>query len=280
MPYGLNMAHNIGRGVSRFMRGGYDVGEAASSIGGTIVETINPLGGMETWANAVAPTVVDPVLNVIQNVDFSGKPIYKDAFPGERSPDSQRYWQTTSPSAVWIANNLNELTGGTPATKGFIDVSPDILEFWFDFATGGVGRFVQRSAELPSRIMEGGSGEEIYRDVPFVRRVVGSISTREDYGSYIEKRNEILTAGDEIKDAIDDGDRERALAARERFSEELRYLPRVRAIDNAIRQVNRQMNKVRDNRNMSEERRRAIMDRLDERKQMLIARGNQILKDY
>jgi hypothetical protein len=34
------------------------------------------------------------------------------------------------------------------------------------------------------------------------------------------------------------------------------------------------MSQVRDNRNLSEERRREIMDRLDERKQMLIARGN------
>jgi predicted Fe-S protein YdhL (DUF1289 family) len=40
------------------------------------------------------------------------------------------------------------------------------------------------------------------------------------------------------------------------------------------------MNRVRDNRTMSDEQKRAIMDRLDERKQMLISRGNQILADY
>jgi hypothetical protein len=44
--------------------------------------------------------------------------------------------------------------------------------------------------------------------------------------------------------------------------------------------VNRQMNQVRDNRNLSDERRREIMDRLDERKQLLISRGNQFLADY
>jgi hypothetical protein len=179
-----------------------------------------------------------------------------------------------------VAQNINSLTGGTSAIPGFIDLSPDVLNFWLEFTTGGVGRFVQRTAELPVRVYDEGLGEEVLREVPFVRKIIGSVSTREDYSRYIDKRDEILLAGDELKEAIDNGDRERALAAREQFSEELRYLPRVRAIDNAIRQVNRQMNQVRDSRNLSDEQRRAIMDRLDERKQMLIARGNQILADY
>ena len=53
-----------------------------------------------------------------------------------------------------------------------------------------------------------------------------------------------------------------------------------RAIDNAIKQVNQQMNRVRDNRSMPDAQKRVIMDRLDERKQALIARGNEMLKDY
>jgi hypothetical protein len=280
MPYGLNMAHNIGRATSRALRGGYDAGEATSSIVGTIVDTINPLGGTENFANFFAPTVVDPFIDVMQNEDFAGKPIFKEAFPGDRSPESQRYWSTTNPSAIWVAQNINSLTGGTSAIPGFIDLSPDVMNFWLEFATGGVGRFVQRTAELPIRVFDEGLDEEIYREIPFVRKIIGSVSTREDYGRYIEKRDEILLAGEELKEAVDNQDRERALAARERFAEELRYLPRVRAVDNAIRKVNRQMNQVRDNRNLSDERRREIMDRLDERKQLLISRGNQFLADY
>jgi len=280
MPYGLNMAHNIGRAASRALRGEYDAGEATGSIVGNIVDTINPLGGSESFANFVAPTVVDPFIDIIENEDFADKPIFKEAFPGDRGPDSQRYWATTNPSAIWVAQNINSLTGGTSAIPGFIDASPDVLNFWLEFATGGVGRFVQRTAELPFRVYEEGLNDELYREVPFVRKIIGSVSTREDYGRYIEKRNAILLAGDEIKEAIDNQDRERALAAREEFAEELRYLPRVRAIDNAIRQVNKQMNKLRDNRNMADEQKQAIMDRLDERKQALILRGNQILMDY
>jgi hypothetical protein len=161
MPYGLNMAHNIGRATSRALRGGYDAGEATSSIVGTIVDTINPLGGTENFANFFAPTVVDPFIDVMQNEGFDGRPIYKEAFPGDTSPESQRYWSTTNPSAIWVAQNINSLTGGTSAIPGFIDLSPDVMNFWLEFATGGVGRFVQRTAELPIRVFDEGLDEEI-----------------------------------------------------------------------------------------------------------------------
>jgi hypothetical protein len=280
MPYGLNMAHNIGRSVSAVLRGAVEPGEAAKSAVGVIVDTLNPLGGTESFYNFAAPTIVDPFIDIIENEGFDGRPIYKEAFPGDTSPESQRYWSTTNPSAIWVAQNINSLTGGTSAIPGFIDVSPDVLNFWLETATGAAGKFVQRTVELPFRVYEEGLSQEIVRDIPFVRKIIGSVSEREDLGRFIDKRDEIFLAGKELKEAIDNGDRERALAARERFAEELRYLPRVRAINNAIGQVNRQMSQVRDNRNLSDEQRRAIMDRLDERKQMLIARGNEILRDY
>ena len=124
-----------------------------------------------------------------------------------------------------------------------------------------------------------GMTEEIYREVPFVRKIIGSVSEREDYGRYIEKRDSILLAGDELRAAIDNRDPERARAAREQFAEELRFLPRVRAIDNAIRNVNRRINSVRDA-NIPDERKQQLLDALDERKQALIARGNQLLSEY
>ena len=43
--------------------------------------------------------------------------------------------------------------------SGFIDLSPDVMEFWFDYSTGGVGRFVQRVAEAPSNIVDAINGD-------------------------------------------------------------------------------------------------------------------------
>ena len=280
MPYGLNMAHNIGRATSQTTRGGTTAGKATSSIVGTIVDVINPIGGTESFTNFAAPTVLDPFIDVIENEDYAKKPVYKEAAFNDRGPDSQRYRSTTNPSAIWVTNMLNNLTGGTPDKKGFVDVSPDVMNFWLEYATGGVGRFVQRTAELPVRVYEEGLGEDIFREIPFARKIIGSVSDREDYGNYIEKRDKILVVGDELRGAMSSGDTERLQKARQKYSEEIKYLPRIRAIDNALRKVSGQMNSVRGNMRMPDDQKKLILDRLDERKQFLIGSANKILAGF
>ena len=280
MPYGLNMAHNIGRATSQVARGGTSIGKGTASIVGTIVDTINPIGGTESFANLVAPTVADPFIDVMENEDFSRKPIYKEGFPGDRGPDSQRYWSTTNPSAIWVSNALNDISGGTSEIKGFIDVSPDVLNFWLEYATGGVGRFVQRTAELPVRVATEGLDEEIYREVPFIRKVIGSVSDREDVGAFIEKRDKILSIGDELRAAAKSGDRERVLRTRQKYPEEVRFLPRIKAIDSALTKISRQMNAIKDNKRIPDAQKELLLERLDEKKQNLVSRANKILADF
>ena len=280
MPYGLNMAHNIGRATSQALRGGTTAGKATSSIVGTIVDTINPIGGTESFTNFAAPTVLDPFIDVLENEDFANKPIYKEGYPGDRTPNSQKYWSTTNPSAIWVSKTLNELSGGTASMSGFIDLNPDVMNFWLEYATGGVGRFVQRSAELPFRVYEEGLSEEIVREVPFIRKAIGSVSEREDYSSFIEKREKILVVGNELRDSIKSGDTERLQRARTKYADEIALLPRIKAIDSAIRKVSRQINQIKDNKRLPDSQRDLLIERLNERKQMLIARGNMIMKDY
>jgi hypothetical protein len=65
-------------------------------------------------------------------------------------------------------------------------------------------RFVQRTAELPLRVYEEGLGEEVLREVPFVRKIIGSVSDREDLGRFIDKRDDISAwLEKELKEAID-----------------------------------------------------------------------------
>lgn len=281
MPYGLNMAHNIGRATSQYSRGGADLMEAGGSIIGTIVDTVSPLGSVtEGPENLIAPTIADPFIDIIGNEDFAGRPIYKEGFPGDRTPQSQLYWSTTSPTAKWFAENINSLTGGTDAKSGMVDVSPDVLEFWFEYATGGIGRFAQRTAELPTRLSEEGLGEEVYREIPFVRKIIGSVSDREDLGGYIERRDKILTAGDEIKAAVDAQDRERLIKGRAKYAEELRFLKLVKGTENARRKISKQINSIRDNKNLSDERKKELIEQLEDRRSKIIQRANQLLKKF
>lgn len=280
MPYGLNMAHNIGRVTSRAMRGEYDAGEAAKNIAMNIVDNLNPLGGTESLANFVAPTIADPFIDIIENEDFADKPIYKEGLPFDRTPapDSQQFWATTSPSAVWIANNLNSLTGGNEVRPGFIDWSPDILEFWFSFATGGVGRFIQSGPESAMAIAEQGISDETLKSIPLARKLVGTVSSREDTGEYIEGAKAILTAAEELKRARETGDAEWARQTIQRYSKELRLVGPIKSIDGSLRKLSRMKNEINDNRNMSEEQKRLVLDRLDAQRQMLLSRANGLMR--
>jgi len=281
MPYGLNSAVNAGRALGRTLRGEYSASEGATSAIMTLVDSLNPLGGTENLLNFGAPTALDPFVEITRNENFAGIPIYKEQYPGDQSPDSQRYFNSVSPSSKWIAENLNSLTGGTNQMSGFIDWNPEIMDYWFDYLTGGIGRFVQRAAvDVPVSAYNDGLTEDLVSEIPFIRKIIGSVSEREDIGIFVEKRDRVLRVGQEIKAAQDAGDRDRFMRAREKYSDEIALLPRVKAINNAIRKISRQQNIVRDNVNIPDSQRKLILERLDEQKQMLYARGNMMMKDY
>jgi hypothetical protein len=279
MPYGLNFFYNTGRAIARTGRGGYDVGQGSASIARTMLEVINPVGGTEHFLNFAAPTFADPFISLYgTGIDFTGRDIVREPFPNQRVASSHLYWNNTSPTAVAVAQSLNALSGGTPTLGGWADVSPNTLEYWFDYVTGGAGRFVQRAAELPGRIADPEqTAEDIIREVPLIRRLFGSVSSREDMGTYIRNRDRVLDARAEFRDAMEARDRERAMAARERFPEELRIAEAVNSIENQRKEITRRINEVRANPRMPEERKQEIIQRLTEQQQRVILRGLQLM---
>jgi hypothetical protein len=281
MPYGINLPFNIGRVITRTWRGGYDAGEAGQSLLSTLLDVVNPLGGNESFLNFAAPTILDPVVDMVENEDFANKPIYKEGLPFDKTPapDSQMYWSTTSPSAIWMANTLNSLTGGNEVRPGLVDMSPDVIQFWFEFATGGLGRFAMNSAEVPFTLVEEGITAENIRNIPFVKKVVGSVSEREDMTSYIEGAKQILTAGDELKRARESGDAEWAKQTIGRYGAELRLVGPIKSIEGNLKKISKIKNEVNRNTSIPEAQKKVILDRLDERRQMLLSRANKLIKD-
>ena len=279
MPYGLSMAVNAGRAASATWRGATTPGEASHQVLMNVLDTVNPLGGTESFFNLVAPTVADPLVDIVENKDFSGRDIYKEGLPFDKTPqpDSQMYWSTTTPSAVWISNMLNEVTGGNEVRPGFIDWSPDVLEYWFNFVTGGIGRFAQSSVEGPLALMSEGATDENVRQLPLVRKVLGSVSSREDTGAYMESAKRVLMAAEELKRARETGDADWARETIQTYGKELRLIGPVKSIETALRKISMQRNKINDNPNIPEDQRRLLLDRLDERKQMILSQGNKLL---
>jgi len=258
LSYGLNLATNFGRALSRTARGEYTSGEASRTIFGTAFESISPFGGFDNIYNLTAPTVLDPFVSLAINEDYKGDPIFKESptFASRPTPDSQAYWSNTSSIAKGIATSINSLTGGDDVESGFIDFSPNTLEFWFDYFAGGTGAFAQRSLEAPFNIIDALQGDfegDIMRSVPLVRKVIISPSEREDVGNYLENRQDLFTVLARIDLAKKSGDGEAVRGLFTRYKDQLRIAGRIKAIDNARNRLLRQIKEIERNPRIPEE---------------------------
>ena len=299
MPYGLNMAVNMGRSLSRAGRGAYSPSEATSSLVGTIIDTLNPIGDtpriplvdkdfeFQDILTTVSPSIGDPVVQYLTNSDYARKPIYKEPSSfGVPAPESQIHWTTTSPSAVFIANFLRKPFGlgdASDVRPGFIEVSPDTLEFWFDYATGGVGRFVQRTAEFGAstapKIMAGEFEEAMLRSTPAIRQVVGSVSEREDLGNFVEKRDRVLLTRKDFIDARKKGDEERAQRIALAYKEELRLSGIINALNNARNKLVRKRKQIEESQYIPDAQKKVLIERMNERIKQIVTRANSLMTD-
>ena len=283
LPYGLNFAVNMGRSLSRRGRGAYTNGEFTNSFFGTFVDAVNPIGGTESMFNFVFPTVLDPFIDIVENEDFANKPIYKEGSPfGLQKPDSQLYWSTTSPIFKNTADFLNTATGGSPAKSGLIDWSPDSMEYWYGFLTGGVGRFVERSGRFAFNVVDDPASlfsEEGLRQIPFTRKIFGSVSSREDTTRFIAGRDQILTIEADLKDAIARRDRGRIESIRSQYQRELKLLGRMKATNNARNRLIRKKAKIAKNPRIPEVTKQKMLDKIDEQLQRATQRGNMVVSE-
>lgn len=297
LPYGLNMALNMGRSLSRAGRGAYTPSEATSTLVGTIVDTLNPIGDtpriplidkdfeFQDILTTVSPTVTDPVVQYLTNSNYARKPIYKEPSSfGIPAPESQNHWTTTAPSAIFVANFLRKPFGlgdASDVRPGLIEVSPDTLEFWFDYATGGVGRFVQRTVEFgystAPKIMQGDFEEEMLRATPALRQVVGSVSEREDIGSFVEKRDRVLLTRKDFIDARKKGDTLRAERIAQAYKEELRISGIINALNNARNKIIRKKKEVAASDYITDEQKKVIIERMDQKEKEIMIRANSLM---
>ena len=299
LPYGLNMAVNMGRAMSRTGRGGYTAQEGGATIVGTILDTLNPIGDtpripgldkdfeFEDILTTVSPTVTDPMVQYLTNSDFARNPIYKETSQyGVGSPASQTHFSTTGPAAKFVANFIRKPFGlgdASDVRPGFIEVSPDTLEFWFEFATGGVGRFVKLTGEFGAstapKVLAGEFEEEMLRSTPFVRKLIGSVSEREDLAGYVEKRDRVLLARKDLIDARKKGDTERAERILSAYREEIRISGVINALNNARNKLTRKIRQIEDNPRIPDDQKEKLIELMVERRNEIIARANKIMKD-
>jgi hypothetical protein len=169
MPYGFNTIVNAGRLASAVMRGQMSPAKAAGNGALSFFSTFNPFGGAEDFTQMVTPSFLEPFVQSATNKNFAGNAIVPDQPKwGAKKPDSERFWRTTSPVAKWLAQTGNTLTGGDKLSAGFVDISPNTIEHWSNFALGGWSRILSGGQAVAETVAK---GEPIpISKIPVIRR--------------------------------------------------------------------------------------------------------------
>jgi hypothetical protein len=161
---------------------------------------MSPIGGANgSFAQMAAPTMVDPFVQVIENKTWYGGPIYPTKY-NKNLPDSENAFSSVNPWFQTMARTLNSVTGGNTARKGAIDVSPEVIEHFFEFAGGGLAKFVNNAATAGSRVIHG--EEWLPEKTPFVRRVYGKATTESRRRDFYAAWEEVDAAKFEIDNLV------------------------------------------------------------------------------
>lgn len=209
LPFTFNALFSTARNVSSALSGDIDRGKALGNIGSSWAGAINPIGGT-TILSAATPTVADPIVEIATNRDWANRTIMPNQNPyGGKTPDAYRFWPDVNPIAKAVSKTLNELTGGTKFKSGVIDVSPESIEHWTEFAFGGAGQMVNRLWNIGRKNI---SSEPIKaHEVPLLRRFFATESPYRSSKPFAEAMDALDIRVKEAKDAKESYGRENAL---------------------------------------------------------------------
>lgn len=181
LAYGYNVPYIAGQQLARLLRGKTETGAAAAMVGTAAIDSFNPLGTVGSIGQLAAPWFVDPFVQSGENKNFAGSPIMPTQYD-EKKPLSESYWKTAPSWAKWVSRQLNEATGGNVGRPGAVDISPETIQHYVEFAGGGVGRFLANAYATGEKIVT--ADELLPEKMPFVRRFYGKTDT----GAAVERQ--------------------------------------------------------------------------------------------
>ena len=282
MPYGYNVMAVLGQTMASSMpedMGGSNkqqvsVGDNASRTVGSMFNSFNPIGGSASVVEFVSPTVLKPAVQLMSNEDYAGRSIYPpdNPFDGNAGPpDSQRFWNASSISQV-TANTLNSLTGGSKMEKGFIDFSPETMDFWFGHLFGGVGTFTGRTTELGKNILTGQWDEIAPNQVPFTRRVFKSQPTFVNKQAYFDIRDEVKIAENIMEYHKEEGNKDALKNLRKERGSLLRLQPAIESVESQRRKIRQQIKFIEKSKKLTEDQKKDRIKKLLDKESVIIER--------
>lgn len=173
MPLGFHVIPGFSRILSEWTLSGFkDTARRVTDLTGLFLGAFNPIGNAGWSVQTITPTILDPLVALGENKDWTGKPISKeDLFSLRPTPGYTRGRE----GANWLSTNLAEFlnlaSGGDADRKGVLSPTPEQIEYLVGQVFGGVGR---EAIKLATTVDKTITGEDLppYK-IPLYGRFVG-----------------------------------------------------------------------------------------------------------
>ena len=244
MPLGFNVIPNTSRVMTEWALSGFkNTPKRIGQITGAFLETFNPIGNSGWSVQTLAPTIVDPLVALAENRDFTGKPIAKkDRSDLSPTPGYTRTKDTASWFSKQFSYFLNLATGGTNYKPGLFSPTPDQIDYLIGQITGGVGR---EAMKIEQSITGAVKGEEVapYK-IPIAGRFYGDTqATANISGKFYENLTMLNKHEAEIKGRKKD--RESLGDYYEQYPE-ARLYEKANSIESDIKSLNKRLKELKD----------------------------------
>lgn len=220
LPLGFSFIPNAGRVATELaLNGGKDLGKRVFDAIGTIASAFNPLGGGNVFTadgalKTVAPTLIDPLIEIGFNKNFAGSSIEKqsprgetDNRPGYAKAKESTQRKLTGQAYLGISKAINTLAGGTPYEAGVISPTPERLHYLAETIGGGVLREIEKSIDSTAKAIH---GEKVKMSgIPLLGRFYGEVDADQvETSRYYTQSKKLDTMQTSLKAAQAAGDGE------------------------------------------------------------------------
>ena len=178
-----------------------DAWMVAYTIAGQLSQ-IMPLDLMDDSGpiHALTPSIFKPAVEALTNHSWMGSPIWKDTDYNKAMPDWTKAYKSTGGVYVWLAKELNALTGGDDYKQGRVNINPAQLEYLLKGYFGGL--YTAADQIVKSSETAFGDRDFSMRDVPILSGFLDGADERNDmrnvnntYYHYKEEAKEVLRLG-------------------------------------------------------------------------------------
>lgn len=204
LPYGYNMFFLLGGTAEGGIRGDLKATRAAGNIVGGLLGAFNPLGSEDsktltgTLLKNATPTIFRPAMDQAMNENFMGTQIYRENFPGGTPKPESTLGRRSTPEAYKVfADWLNRTSGGSQYRSGAVDINPDIMKYWIDYVSGGMGRFAGKTIDAAAKSYNGTDIPS--QQVPFLGKISGQVLPYDDQQKMYDRIDELHQYDAELK---------------------------------------------------------------------------------